>query len=658
MRLLPRWYATLLCAAAGLVVGSGLIGLLLAVFGLWSTPAAVAAGLLGLAGGLACGLRTVRPPAAADRRRALVGAVGALAIAATFVAWNWDRVGGSVMVERDPGVHAVAARWVERTGGLRVDADAGAFEHLGELLEHRSIGMYERSPGTLEFHSSHLAPVLFALGQGLAGLDGLFHVPVLLVGLGLLAVYALALRFTGRVWAALGVIGTLAACLPFAYVARDTHSEPVVLLLLWTGLWLWTVAADELDRWAAAAAGLAVGACLAARIDSSILLVPVPLALVALTVRRTPQRVLVAPFAAGLAPGAVAAMADLGLRSRGYVADLGTETTLSYGALVASVVLAVVVHRDRHDVVRLDDGRRARLVAGAGVGLAVLLLALWLVRPHVQTVRAGASEMVGIIQLTQGDDVDPRRRYHELSVVWQQWYLGPAVVAGAVLGVVVAARRLAASRPLSRVLLLPLAALGAGTLLYLLRPAIAPDHIWAMRRFVPAALPLLCLLAALAATAVIGRVRWRPVRGVLAVAAVAAGVGPALARTAPVADFREQGGFAAGVEAFCDVLGPDAAVVAPVGTKVGDTLTQTFRSFCGIPATTSNPGMPNSAVESLRTQLRREGRRLVVVLDGSCEPGGRLPGIVVGTSDRFLEDTLTSPPDDYTSFCLAVVVLG
>ena len=56
-------------------------------------------------------------------------------------------------------------------------------------------------------------------------------------------------------------------------------------------------------------------------------------------------------------------------------------------------------------------------------------------------------------------------------------------------------------------LLLPLAVLGAGTALYLFRPSIAPDQIWAMRRFVPAGLPLLCLLAAVALAAGLDRLR-------------------------------------------------------------------------------------------------------------------------------------------------------
>ena len=622
---MPRWFAAAVAGGATGVAAGGVVGLLLAVVGVFAWPLALVAGLVGAGVGALLVWRSA--PDGGDGR----WAVAAVVVAAVFVVANWGVVGGSVVLERDPGLYANAATWVEREGTLAVDARVGPFA-ADDSLEFVSVGMYDLDGDTLEFQSNHLTPVLLAVGLGAGGTGAMQRVPLLLVAGGLLAVYALGVRVTGRPWAALMAVVALAMSLPVLGAARDTLSEPVVLLLLWAGLWLWSVAADGERRWLALLAGLCIGACVATRIDAAAYLVPVPLVL-AFQGRR-----LTRPFVVGLVPGVVAAVLDVGLRSRGYLGDLEVEVALLYALLGASVVAGLAVARWRP---RVRAGARSGDVL-AGVVVAALVLA-WLVRPFVQTALAQDSDLVASIQAAQGDEVDGRRRYHELSMVWQAWYLGTFLLAAAIAGAAVVVRQLVARA--DRAVVLPLAALAAGTALYLFRPAIAPDQLWAMRRFVPAAMPLLCVLAGVAATRV-------PRRAVLALLVVVALV-PIALRTWPVRAFREQAGFATIVERTCDVVG-GGAVLLPEGTRVAATMTQTIRSWCDVPAAIASAG---TDVDELASAWDDEGRTLWVVADvpEQLPAGGEVVVLGPVANDRQLEDTLTSPPDEYERFELNAV---
>jgi hypothetical protein len=611
----PRWFGALLGAAALAIVDGGLVGLVLAVVGAFAWPVAFAAGALGAVAGAVIGWR-VAPPGAPNG-----WAAGAVVVAVIFVVANWGLAGETVVLERDAGIYANSARWLDREGSLLVDAEVGPFVDAPGV-SFVSVGMYDHPGKDIEFQSNHLTSALYATAYGAGGAGGLFRAPLLLVGAGLLAVWALAARVTGHGAVAFVGLAVLAASLPVLGVARDTLSEPVVLLLLWSGLWLWTVAADSDRPLAALGAGLCLGACIAARIDSAAYLVPVPIAL-ALHGRRSGWG-LVRPVVAGLLPGLAVAGLDIGLRSRGYLGDLEVEVALLYALLGAAVVAGVVAAR----------WRGPALPGGAALPWVVVALLLlgWFVRPHVQTALARDSSLVAAIQLDQGLEVDGRRRYHELSMAWQSWYLGAPLLLAAVAGAGLVVHRLV--RGVDRALLLPLAALGAATALYLVRPAIAPDHLWAMRRFVPAALPLWCVLAGVAVVALLRRLP-RPARPAAAAAAVALAAGPVVAVSWPVREFREFDGFLAVVEATCGVVGPEGVIVAPEDAYAGAALTQTFRSWCGVPAAMVDA---SADLDALAEAWASEGRQLWLV-----ETGARFDV----TTDRMLEDTLTKAPDEY-----------
>src|SRR5206468_2201003 len=100
------------------------------------------------------------------------------------------------------------------------------------------------------------------------------------------------------------------------------------------------------------------------------------------------------------------------------------------------------------------------------------------------------------------------------------------------------------------------------TLLYIARPSIAPDHLWAMRRYIPIVLPAMTIAAAAAAlwgATAIGA--WKPrLRAPFVVAAIAAMVVPAAASGFPFLGAQMQGGALDAVLSVCKHTGADGAI--------------------------------------------------------------------------------------------------
>ena len=67
----------------------------------------------------------------------------------------------------------------------------------------------------------------------------------------------------------------------------------------------------------------------------------------------------------------------------------------------------------------------AALVAVAGFGM-------WFVRPWVQHAHGTKNALIIGLQQAAGVKVQPGRSYAERSMVWMQWYLGPVLVAAAI----------------------------------------------------------------------------------------------------------------------------------------------------------------------------------------------------------------------------------
>jgi hypothetical protein len=196
--------------------------------------------------------------------------------------------------------------------------------------------------------------------------------------------------------------------------------------------------------------------------------------------------------------------------------------------------------------------------------------------------------------------------------------------------------------------------------LYVWKPSITPDHIWADRRFLPVVLPglLLCaawLLDRLWARAVAGP-RATAVRVAVVAVAVLVVALPAL-RTWPVAGLHEEAGFAGEVASMCERLGDDAALLLldESGSAMHYRMTQPLRAHCGVPAAWADESISNERILQLAD---RAGERTLYVLAArpttfNGRPTGAPFALLEHRSTR-LAPSLTMPPQTLESYGLDV----
>jgi hypothetical protein len=412
-------------------------------------------------------------------------------------------------------------------------------------------------------------------------------------------------------------------------------------------------------------AGAALAGTLMSRIDAPIYLVPLPL-LAALTWVSIPSRAkrgmllrLYGLFLVGAVPVAVLGTLDAQDRAGHYYDDLHTQVVqLQVGLSLSIVAGAVVVllwplARTRlHRPAEWVKARREDVAVLGGYLVALAMIALWAIRPMIHSHGAPNALVFGLQNLA-GVPHDSTRTYAELSVIWQTWYLGPITIALATVGAAVMLARII-RRPCAPDCLV-LAVAGVGTSLYLWRPSISPDQIWASRRFIPAAMPLFVLLAAFG-IAVIAESSLRRSEGLsrpaIAVGAVALVAFP-LGTTLPVRSFSPQSGFLAGVEATCRATGPNAALLTSANDHLASgTLVGALRAWCDVPVATMTRPFSAVEIQHLADQWRAAGRTLWVVGSSPTNVTASAPGsapTLVGKliSRHELEMTINRPPQNY-----------
>ncbi len=238
---------------------------------------------------------------------------------------------------------------------------------------------------------------------------------------------------------------------------------------------------------------------------------------------------------------------DVRLRSHQYLTDLSgrvlTLVAVTIVSLLASLVLVAVGPSVARRIRRVPDW--FGWVAAAVV--AIVGFGLWFVRPHVQHLRKGAG-------------ADAFRTYVERSMIWMQWYLGPVLLAAAIVAAALLVRAFCRGRRWQAFALVAL--LGPTTAGYLWHPRIATDQIWVMRRYLGSALPMFTLLGfGLVAALVQYRPRRLPralpIAGAVVIAA--AGIVSPLRALRPVPNIAEQRGFPRALRDACRATGDDAA---------------------------------------------------------------------------------------------------
>lgn len=581
-----------------------------------------------------------RSPRAADEARpglpAALGALFAVAVAVVWFLLNQPYVSERIRVDRDPDVYTLAALWL--------------FDHASPMIPVPDLSGsgpgFGLIDGTLAPQGYHLVSgISAAVGWGF-GEQAVFSGNLACGAAALLALYVLGRRLLGPLWALLPVLG-LAGSLPMLEFSRALYSEPLAMTFTFLGTTLlWD--AWKRDRVPGyLLAGAAFGGAGLARIDGTLPLLGV---LVGVTVaafiepgRNASRRRWAAPLVLlGALPGVLLGYLD-GLRNSGaYVHDLGGQLRLlSTGLAVAGVfcLLGAILPVRTNWLPRM--GRGLRYLAIGGAGLTAAALGVLISRPswwvgHYPT----DNGLITAAQEREGLAVDGTRSYAEATFQWISWYYGWPVVlvglAGLLVWVVYGTRE-------KRTQLLWLSALFLpSALLYLTAPSITPDHIWAMRRFLPVVVPGLLIATVWVARSLVNRGRARGgvrLAGgvVVAIALVACLVGWPLASAHRLWGETNGSGALAGVRAICEEIDGRPTVVAGASNYLA-----TVRVLCDVPAI----GIVRPTAELL-ADARRElgGGAFLVTHAPDTVPWDGAPPRPLEWTHTVWEPTLLRPPD-------------
>jgi hypothetical protein len=399
---------------------------------------------------------------------------------------------------------------------------------------------------------------------------------------------------------------------------------------------------------AGAIAGVVLGTVMFVRIDSLALLVAIPAALVVEWLRadrldplaRRRRHGAIVTFAASTFVSGWLGLRVTGHQSPSYYRALQHNLHMLELALVAGVLAAIAVFVGH----RLFRGVGARL-ARNNLPLMIGVAAVVMVSFYAYKIRPKSGSGPPHLSLAEppAERIATRRAFNSYfasaSFRWFAWYLGTVMLVLIVIGfMVLTVRALRSDSPAFMLL----AAAGPVTLLYVGRPSISPDQLWAMRRYLPMVLPVMTIAAAAAAACCIallaGRLpMWRAPATVVLVALM---VLPAANAGRPIARAQMQRGALAAVHHICRTVGPNGALAIEPEGLLAITLPQAVRGFCGVPAS----GVKRNPVRPVGSDLReweKQGRTLYVA--AANEHPAVAPGVKTTQVAHLTIDDATEP---------------
>ena len=457
---------------------------------------------------------------------------GAIALAGT-AGWSVVNIiigAEFLIVVRDPGFLTLSGMWLVDHPHTDIPAagavEAAAFQPNALADASEAWNLKDQ---IIQPQGAKMLPATIAIGGWVAGDAGVLAANTIIGAVGILAVYAVARRFLGPL-AALAPAGALAMTVAHMGLSRPAYTEPLTLVLVMAGIvWAWR-GLQEKSLVLLGAGAVATGATSFIRIDGAATAVGALVGVVvALALSRADQgwrrraallfiTVQVAVLAAGYL-----ALARWSTEYLERLADETTQLVTLYGAVAIGVTAWALLWNTRiradFAVSKATDalGTRGAQIVGAGVIAVMLGLASrpWWTTGHRSTVEARAQFTNGVVesfQAAQGLPIEPTRTYSESTVTWLSYYLTWPLVLLAIVGLGIAAYRIVRRDGHWAIFW---GAVMAPTFMYLLRPAIVPDQIWAIRRFESATLPGMVLAAALATWVLVALARHESTRIIL-----------------------------------------------------------------------------------------------------------------------------------------------
>ena len=535
---------------------------------------------------------------------------GALAVVAGSFAL-YARPAEYVINSRDPGVYFLFADRLARTGALlHRDPLVAAVSSFHPFLEGKKY------PGFYLYGQDLVVPQFFpgpfaflGFGDLVGGTWGsLLVVPVM----GALAVgvaYALGSEVFGR-WAGLLGAALLGGSYAFVWWSRHPSSEVMTALLVLAGLWFAVRFARGAGPPTGVFAGLLLGGVMLIRVDAFLAAAAVPLLFGFDLLTHRPARRWLLP---GLPLVFFAVLTLIYLNTLGarylYViySEHGLKEAIALAPIAAPACLALaagllyVRRRWGGGFGAFLEARGGRIAFAGALAFAGIALWAYFVLPVPWETLPDGSR-----------DFDAYRTQILLRIVW---FVTPLVAALGLAGFVLAAGKMDAARALI------FGAFLAFGVLYAVIPNVAPDLPWATRRFVPAAFPILALLAAHAvvetggwASRTVSRRAGVAVSGALAALALAWTV----YTTLPILSFQELDGAVAAYERVDEKM-PAARTVFMEMPEGFDVTASTFEYLYGRPVL---PYDRDSFVREV-DDLEREGLledAVYVTTDGGPAP--------------------------------------
>jgi hypothetical protein len=591
------------------------------------------------------------PVGYARTRNSFLGAIGAIGVALVWVLGNIPFASQLLEVRRDPGIYTVTGIWLIDNPSPTIPVDRAI--EITEGLTHASgdLGLFHALPsGVVQLQGGDLLPAFMGAFGWIGGIPAALFANVVIGGVALIALYALARRVVGPIWALLPIV-VLGFGMPMMYLSRAPYSEIIMLVVGVAGL-IWLMSAIKRGRitdWAVAGAFFGVAGF--TRADGPIGMFGVQAALIVLSFGfiAVDKR---AQFARGTLVFSVVAivflaagLADLAIHKPWYLGYQIVEIALLWAGLLVITTLSIVLWRFAARRPEIANASQRRFAIGAA-SIVGVILAFWLSRPlwmtnHFQ--RGTGHQAVRNLQRFEGSPIDDSRSYEEYTFDWIGWYFGPPLLITAAVGMVILV--FVAVRQRRYGLLMIAAVTLATAALYFTRVNITPDQPWAYRRILPLITPGFFIAATYALYRLwhldrvwkIGRRWWKALAALLAVSFL---VAPLLVANSLVLT-RDGDQQLREASAICDEIEGDTVILDNGGAPYSYALT--LRTVCGVDVVSVSAGITQ---QELVTIIDRIGgpTSAVVFAEGVIPGGETLPEPLVKTRASFWTPQLLKTP--------------
>ena len=658
VKLVPavRWLTTAVYWALVTALGMSIVGLVLAVAGVFYPILLLA---LGVPSSIGLGVWGWHPFRRAAGELISGGIISTAAVLVVIVASMSSAAlfsGEHMQTNRDPGVYLTTGRWLADEGTLLVSGKVGGFAGFEELTAE-SPGYYEvRDDGTVDPQFLHLLPAWGAAAHWLGGDQMLLRTNVVVIALALGALWLFAATVM-RPWFAVLAMTSVAVVLPTVHFARDLYTEPLALLFVFSGLAFLAFAHRAVHPGLSAIAGLMVGAVAMVRIDGWLAVIAVVAYL--MTVRwqaheegtETMISHFIHPALLGILIAGSVGLIDGMVRSRPYLVGRASHFASMLGLLVVIVVIGLVAFRWPGLFRRIAgwlDRNRSTVAWLIPVAVVVVAATFFFIRPLLEVHAPNVDPSIETLQQLEGLPVDGTRTYFEWSMHWLSWYLGVFALTLGVIGFAWAWRRaILGLRELWPFLL----TMSLTTAVFVLRPSITPDQLWAMRRFVPIVLPGLIVAAVLATQWAFQRTTHRPLRWGALAAAVGILIAVPASFTWPLRTSTSYVGMYNAIEEVCDAIPAESAVL--LTTRFAGRFQAPVRSFCNVTVSgIIDPSAdPTCLVVAVNQAWADRGVDLIIGYGDELELE---PQVSVNTTYDIPEITLTRRPVELTTSVFAI----